>query len=392
MNNGQWYGDTLKNNALAEDKMHELDRVRMENSRFYDPEVPRRDKDREDLFEDNKPKQPPFPWRRYFARCIDMTIYRLVFECIGGIIFKVNIYDQTILENIIAVLVTAIAMLALEPLFLSKWGTTPGKWILGIRVTSKKHRNLTYKEALQRTFDLWRYGYGFQIPIYSLYRLYKSYSACSNGEYLEWDQDSIIVLMDKKWWRIGAMVTANILLFGLSGLVYSLSLFPVNRGDLTVEEFAKNYNQYANFYGLDSITSLNPDGTFVDLDDGVNYNIAAHIKPKCNYIVEDGIMKGMEFEIDKENVDICPTYQSEIYLSMISFIRAQKGYNPFTDVTRLYETFLENDITDNFRYEAYGVSVDYDVNASDYFVVDEYYWAEEEDGNHIKIIFKMVKE
>ena len=66
-------------------------------------------------------------------------------------------------------------MLLLEPAFLRGFGTTPGKAILGFRLEHEDGRKLTYLEGLSRTWQVALWGMGLGIPIYSLYRYFKSY-------------------------------------------------------------------------------------------------------------------------------------------------------------------------------------------------------------------------
>ena len=60
---------------------------------------------------------------------------------------------------------TAVVLLAfVEPLFLRLWGTTPGKALLGMRLTGPDGKNVPYTEGLARYFLMMWYGQGFEIP------------------------------------------------------------------------------------------------------------------------------------------------------------------------------------------------------------------------------------
>ena len=62
-------------------------------------------------------------------------------------------------------------MYLLEPILLSKFGTTPGKWLLGLSVRDYDGNLLTLDTARTRTWNaLWR-GMGLGIPVYDIYRL-----------------------------------------------------------------------------------------------------------------------------------------------------------------------------------------------------------------------------
>lgn len=133
---------------------------------------------------------------------------------------------------------TIVLLFLFEPALLALCGTTPGKWIMGLRVTDYEDRRLTYSEAGNRTFTVFWKGMGLEIPIYSLYRNWKSYQDCEDGETLEWERETCITLRDKKNWRIWALVAAYGVIF--VGLFWGISSaqMPKHRGDITVVEFS----------------------------------------------------------------------------------------------------------------------------------------------------------
>ena len=94
----------------------------------------------------------PRPWRRLWARLLDLQI-------LGGIplltiaLICLHFFPTWPFPN--AGFVSG--LIALEPLFLSKFGTTPGKWLLGITLKKPDGNNLTQKEAMRRLFSvIWR--------------------------------------------------------------------------------------------------------------------------------------------------------------------------------------------------------------------------------------------
>ena len=69
------------------------------------------------------------PWRRFFARMIDLLLYDLTWMVIltsAGLCAAGN-RGVTLLNDFLALL----TMLLLEPLLLHLFGTTPGKWLMG---------------------------------------------------------------------------------------------------------------------------------------------------------------------------------------------------------------------------------------------------------------------
>ena len=126
------------------------------------------------LERDTLPKEH-FPWQRFFARLLDGQIYRtlwmLLLPALGFNMLKNSRGGMLFLD-----LLTLGTMFLLEPLLLSRFGTTPGKWLFGLRVTSPDGRKLTYAEGRERTAYLFWYGIRLNLPVFRLYRLYVSYT------------------------------------------------------------------------------------------------------------------------------------------------------------------------------------------------------------------------
>ena len=115
------------------------------------------------------------PWRRFFARMIDLLLYDLTWMVIltsAGLCVAGN-RGVTLLNDFLALL----TMLLLEPLLLHLFGTTPGKWLMGLRVTDESGKTLPLAAAWRRTWRVLWYGYGACIPIYSIIRTYSCWKA-----------------------------------------------------------------------------------------------------------------------------------------------------------------------------------------------------------------------
>ena len=167
-----------------------------------------------------------------------------------GLGMNINVLNRAAGWQIVDGVVELVLLLLLEPLFLTLLGATPGKWLLGLRVTDQNDQRLSYQAAFTRTcWVLWR-GLGFQIVIYDLVRLWKSYKACQAGETLEWEyeSDSVLTLRDERPWRNIAMGAAFVLVIGVQVLTARMAGMPRNRGEITVAEFCENYNRLAAYY------------------------------------------------------------------------------------------------------------------------------------------------
>lgn len=113
--------------------------------------------------------ETPRPWTRFAARYIDCAIYGVLFyfllELTAPIIFQ---YLRE-LPKLVAYIVFAYIMLpifwaTLEATLISSWGYTPGKWILGVVVTTHNGQQPTFMQAFMRTLLVWLAVSGLYIP------------------------------------------------------------------------------------------------------------------------------------------------------------------------------------------------------------------------------------
>ena len=209
------------------------------------------------------------PWRRFLARGLDLTFGTLILWAVLSLIFRVNVGNIGAFGEWLLTFVEWGIWLPIEALLLSRWGTTPGKWIMGIRVEHEDGRKLTFAEAADRTWVVYIKGMGANIPIYNIYRLWKSYKAARDGEdddlEWEWSTNSVQVVKERECpgWRPAVLVAAYaVVIFVASVIAVFPGYYPPHRGSqLTVEEFVKNYNAMAKFHGYEG-DNLQIDGTF----------------------------------------------------------------------------------------------------------------------------------
>lgn len=162
---------------------------------------------------DDAPPRLNLPWRRYWARCLDFSLYNtlvsiLLFD------FQYRIFYVPIL--------TLIAMLTLEPMLLSMFGTTLGKAILGIRITDREGGKLSYGTAIERTWTVMWEGEALRFPLICLYFQYKSLDLAEQEIPLSWETGSELTYKDNKNWRYAlylAAVVAQIVLYIIAILI-----------------------------------------------------------------------------------------------------------------------------------------------------------------------------
>lgn len=222
------------------------------------------------LLTPDEPGTVPHPVRRFLARAVDLALISFVWNAVLSLAFGVNILDQSSAVDFLETLAQLAIMLFLEPLFLHLFGTTPGKWLLGLSLSDDSGARPGYMQGFYRTLGVLRWGYGWSIPVYNLVRLVKSFRACADGRALPWDADSELCykLRDEKNLRAAAAAAVWCLTIFGSVLCHNAAQLAPNSGALTLSQFAENYNHFSSFTGFDG-TPLTPDGQWSrELSDG----------------------------------------------------------------------------------------------------------------------------
>ena len=269
------------------------------------------------------------PWRRYFARSLDLTLYRVLW-CALFLALGFRVSGASLGWSLLLLVLSVTTMFLLEPVFLSRLGTTPGKAIWGLRVTDPDGGRLSYADAYQRTGLVLVRGMGLGIPIYQWVQNFKSYDACENGKELAWEADSVLVLKDKKPWRVLLWAAVLAALLGVVAALLLYAQFPNYRGELTVAQFCENYNHLAAENGIDNGYTLTkqgwkakpqPDNVIVMADlmfDG---------PPEIAFQEENGSMTGLSFHMEGDmGTMVLREHRDIMSLAIIAFVCAQPEY------------------------------------------------------------------
>lgn len=159
----------------------------------------------------------PSPIRRFFARTLDLSIYRIISACflsIVGVDLSAMTRQQELWESLIAFAL----LILMEPFLLSMFGTTIGKAILSIHVKKMSGRELTHSEAFWRMVQVLVFGMGLSIPIINIICLVYSFIKSTNGDELYWEGLSDIYVKDDSMKRYIGYIFAHLVLFALLAL------------------------------------------------------------------------------------------------------------------------------------------------------------------------------
>ena len=193
------------------------------------------------------------PWRRFFARGIDLSLYGLIWLMLALWGFRLNPDAQigwvwSVLCSYVAWTLT----FALEPLLLHFWGTTPGKWVFGLSVRDEDGKKLSLRTALARTWGVFCIGMGYGLPFYDLYRNFVCYRACREEE-LPWDLDNACAIVvrerETRWYRVAGYLALGVLTTLAEQGISLRAELPPHQGELTLAEYVDNCNDYLEYNG-----------------------------------------------------------------------------------------------------------------------------------------------
>ncbi len=315
------------------------------------------------LERDTLPKEH-FPWQRFFARLLDAQIYRslwvLILPALGFNMLKSSRGGVLFLE-----LLTLGTMFLLEPLLLSRFGTTPGKWLFGLRVTSPDGRRLTYAEGRERTAYLFWYGIRLNLPLFRLYRLYVSYTDEQQEKELPWEDRSEQTIRDHAGWRFAAAAALAVLLIAGGVLRVLLPYGPTYRGELTIAQFAENYNTILRQFGdydveLDETGRWQEESEF-SMDGGTVSVAFGERYPQLEYQTENGVLTGIVYHAEGGEADswISIPSGSVMQYALFAFAGAEKGHILLDKPLQTAASELCDSVFSEYHTVVDGVAVDY---------------------------------
>ena len=165
------------------------------------------------------------PWRRLFARLLDLFIsfclcvlLFLVFyaiprympegvswedlqnlrQLLGLLLFVIMTVQIVLFQPVAAAIATFLLSVPVEALFLACFGTTPAKWLFGIRVVHPDGTLLSLSEAFRRALRVFAQGLGFGIPFIAPFTSLFAYWRLTKTGTTWWDAATNAVVRHKK--------------------------------------------------------------------------------------------------------------------------------------------------------------------------------------------------
>jgi curved DNA-binding protein CbpA len=132
------------------------------------------------------------PWVRYWARMIDIMLIGIAFGFVVAA-FELDMSGVALVDSFMFL----VAWIFIEPLLLTQYGATFGKWLLKTEVKDPKGNNLSYNNALRRSFWVWLLGTGAGIPLANIFAWMYGYNQLVNNGTTIWDYKGTSVVTHK---------------------------------------------------------------------------------------------------------------------------------------------------------------------------------------------------
>jgi uncharacterized RDD family membrane protein YckC len=161
----------------------------------------------------------PHPWRRFFARHLD---FLLLASGVGVLVVLAGWENKLRGMNDYAVVAALFVLWTIcEATLLAVVGTTPGKFLFGLRIAREGGGRPGFLQSFGRSWSVLVLGLGLGLPMVSLMTYLNSYRKLDYNGYTSWDESRHLVVHSqaRSWWVwllawLGALVLCSIILIG----------------------------------------------------------------------------------------------------------------------------------------------------------------------------------
>ena len=145
----------------------------------------------------------PHPWMRYFARVLDLYAFTILIGVASAIVIPqlapFHLEVASVSEFwMLMFLFPLLMFIPLESLFLCTCGTTPGKWMFGLRVETHEGGMPDFSTALRRSALVWWRGLALGAPIVCLFTLNHAKNVLDRAGVATWDRDMAVQVWHRK--------------------------------------------------------------------------------------------------------------------------------------------------------------------------------------------------
>jgi len=142
------------------------------------------------------------PWRRFFARIVDMWILGIILGLLSGYAIATQstafaLWIQKPGSEYVFGWFLAPFILATEAAIFALFGTTPGKAMLGVKMINMDGQKITGKQYLKRQIGVYWYGLGTAFPFVPLFTMVRQHGRVKAGKQAGYDQGFYNVKAEK---------------------------------------------------------------------------------------------------------------------------------------------------------------------------------------------------
>ena len=331
------------------------------------------------------------PWQRFLARAFDLLLYHGLWMLLLPLLCRTSL-SSSLAQGWVAVspIIVFLLLMGLEPIMLHFWGTTPGKWLMGLSVRNCTGQKPSYYDSAYRTWMAVLYGLGLNIPFARVYRFYKSYMDCSDGHFLPWEEDTVELQKDQRPWRIAAVVASSVAVILTFVLAVHISSIPPHRGQLSGTEFSENYNFVSRY--MDFSDRIDDKGNH--LSQHPDGSVTIHVTdppPDFRYEEHDGVLTGISFTLEKGDgaEDVISDHSNQMALAVIAYTRGRSGLFDDDEVAELVDYIVQHP-TESFTRTVNGVKICREIEFEGYWEADGLLIPQPEAANHsFRLYFSM---
>jgi uncharacterized RDD family membrane protein YckC len=180
------------------------------------------------------------PWRRFFARTLDLSLFGTVSAMIIAFAWAVAVSPEQAetafsgldgwVGRLLGGMVLIILGAPLMALSIAWTGGTPGKWLMGVRVQRPDGRRLSLGAAFRREVVVGCIGMGLGVPLLSLFFMHNGKEALEAHDETSWDEDRNVVVhrddgaLQTALFVIGVAIWACLRLWDIVDRVASMGL------------------------------------------------------------------------------------------------------------------------------------------------------------------------
>ena len=284
----------------------------------------------------DRPVQEYCPWRRYFARTLDLAICRTLWSAVQLLVlgWLPGTGGGRAAASVVGWGMAIFLSFFFEPLLLSTWGTTPGKALFRLKIRRPDGGKLTFRQAAERLLWVYRKGTCWNIPLVELWFLYKSYRRCEQGDAQPWEEEGGFCAAGAwKPWQGLAFAAALAVLVLSTWPMTAQAMLPKHRGKLTCAEFIEDFNAASARNGYSFELDENGQPALRQEDEGsvTIWLCGEPVLPELTYTEQDGVLRSISFVWETDSAagmsELPSGWLQMLWLTLVTSRRSVNAFN-----------------------------------------------------------------